>query len=151
MDPTSVPDTARQAYSDHVVVDMGPPPGVAEEDCGTAEMLLGMTPTMPGFAGRDQMAFFKPSPQELDRLIAGGYLVMNQIGHVVQPFSLGVWGPEEPATFVEIGGQRMTQAQFDAARAPLLGEPPDVELTRTCGGCGTSWTAPVSTCPKCGS
>lgn len=66
--------------------------------CGTAEMLLGRNPAMPGFAGRDQLAFFKPSEADLAMLNAGGYLVMNQLGNVVQPFSLGVWPADEESS-----------------------------------------------------
>lgn len=95
MEPIAVPENAKQAYPNHVVVDMGPPPGVSDEDCGHAQMLLGRTQAMPGFGGRDQLAFFKPSPEELDALNAGGLLVMNQLGQVVQPFSLGVWPTED--------------------------------------------------------
>ncbi|HEU5032743.1 MAG TPA: hypothetical protein VFV01_48030 [Spirillospora sp.] len=121
MEIAPVPESAKLAHPSHRLVDMGRPDGVAEEDCGTAQMLLGATPALPGFAGRDQLAYFKPSQVELDWLNAGGYVVMNQIGSVVQPFSVSVWPGSEPLdSMVEIGGQRMTQAQFDAARAPLL-------------------------------
>lgn len=91
MNPTSVPESAKRHYPNHKVFPMGPPPGVSDDDCGTVEMLLGGGFTLPGFTGRDQRAFFKPSATDLAILNAGGYLVMNQIGQVVQPFSLGTW------------------------------------------------------------
>ena len=97
MEPTKVPESAKRAYPNHGLIDMGPPRGVSDDVCGTAEMLLGRTPTMPGFGGRDQLAFFKPSRDELFELNAGGYLVMNQLGNVVQPFSLGVWPADSEA------------------------------------------------------
>lgn len=91
MNPTTVPESAKAAHPDHRTVSMGPPRGVSDDDCGTAEMLIGSRPAMPGFEGRDQFAFFKPTEADLAVLNAGGYLVMNQLGTVVQPFSLGVW------------------------------------------------------------
>ena len=91
MNPSPVPANALAAHPDHRLVNMGPPSGVASDDCGTAQMLLGQAPVLPGFEGRDQLAFFRPSEHDLAVLNAGGYLVINQIGVVVQPFSLGVW------------------------------------------------------------
>lgn len=91
MNPTPVPDSAKRAYDGYKIVDMGPPPGVADEDCGHAEMILGDVPAMPGFPGRDQLVFFKPSPEELEALNNGAYLMLNQLGSVVQPFSLSIW------------------------------------------------------------
>ena len=95
MNPIRVPESAKSAHPTHVLIDMGPPSGVSDDDCGTAQMLLGTKPAMPGFAGRDQLAFFKPSEADLALLNAGGYLVMNQLGTIVQPFSLGVWPAEK--------------------------------------------------------
>lgn len=86
--PIEVPEFARREHPDHVVVSMGPPPGVADEDCGAAQMLLGRQPVMPGFGGRDQLAYFRPTPEELEVLNRGGYLELNQLGSVVQPFAL---------------------------------------------------------------
>lgn len=92
MNPTPIPANAlASAFPTHQAVRMGPPAGVSDDDCGTVEMLIGQNPSMPGFAGHDQIAYFKPTEDELAILNAGGYLVMNQLGTVVQPFSLGVW------------------------------------------------------------
>lgn len=90
MRPTSVPRSAMLDHPTYAVVDMGPPPGVADEDCGTAQMLLGDRPAMPGFGGRDQLAYFKPTPEELEALNNGAVLELNQLGQVVQPFALNV-------------------------------------------------------------
>lgn len=88
--PIPVPEFAQREHPEHQVVDMGPPPGVGDDDCGHAEMLLGRKPAMPGFAGRDQLAYFKPTPVELEVLNRGGCLELNQLGTVVQPFALNV-------------------------------------------------------------
>jgi hypothetical protein len=92
--PIPVPDEAKRARGDCQLVDMGRPRGVPEDECGSAEMLIGGR-LLTGFAGRAQYAYFKPSADELAQLNAGGFLEMCQIGTVVQPFSLVVW-PAEP-------------------------------------------------------
>lgn len=94
--PVPVPENAKRANPTHRVIDMGPPRGVADADCGTAQMLLGTEPAMPGFAGRDQLVYFKPSAHELAVLNAGGLIEMNQVGNVVQPFALNVWAADQP-------------------------------------------------------
>jgi hypothetical protein len=91
MNPVAVPENAKAAHPGHLLVSMGPPVGVSGEECGTAQMLIGNRPVMPGFGGHDQLAFFRPTEHDLAVLNAGGLLVMNQIGFTVQPFSLGVW------------------------------------------------------------
>lgn len=90
MNPIPVPDEAKTARSDCRLVDMGRPRGVPEEECGSAEMLIGGRP-LTGFPGRAQYAYFRPSAEELEQLNAGGFLEMLQIGTVVQPFGLAVW------------------------------------------------------------
>lgn len=96
MRPIAVPAQAQRFHPGHRVVDMGRPAGVPESECGSAEMLLGSHPVMTGFSGRDQFAYFKPSEAELKLLNEGGYLELNQIGTVVQPFSLQVWAADTP-------------------------------------------------------
>ena len=91
MKPIAVPKCAKAARPNHEVVTMGRPRGVSEEECGSAEMLLGYTHVMQGYNGRNQFAYFKPTEAELELLNAGGFLELNQIGQVVQPFSLAVW------------------------------------------------------------
>lgn len=96
MNPIAVPDAVKAARPDGTIVSMGPPPGVSDADCGTAEMLLGPWPgPLPGFGGREQFAYYRPSTEEVAHLARGGFLEMCQIGSVVQPFSLAVWPPDE--------------------------------------------------------
>lgn len=92
MIPIPVPTNARAARPECRLVNMGPPPGVRGEDCGTAEMLIG-PPPIPGFPqGRANYVYYKPSAEEIEQLRAGGFIEMAQYGSVVQPFSLAVWG-----------------------------------------------------------
>jgi hypothetical protein len=95
MIPIPVPDEAKAERLDCRLVAMGPPRGVSDDDCGTVEMLIGGQP-LPGFTGRAQYAYYRPTPEELEQLLAGGFLELCQIGNVVQPFSLAVWPAPEP-------------------------------------------------------
>lgn len=95
MNPIPVPDEAKRGHPDCVLTRMGPPTGVANDDCGTLEMLIApMTRAgvdLPGYGGRSQYAYFRPSPAELEMLAGGGYIEFNQLGVHVQPFSAVVW------------------------------------------------------------
>lgn len=97
MQPIPVPAKAKRMRPEHQLVTMGRPAGVPAEECGDAEMLLSARSPLTNFGGRDQFAYFKPTQEELDLLNAGGYLELNQVGTIVQPFSLQVWAddPEE--------------------------------------------------------
>jgi hypothetical protein len=77
---------------------MGPPRGVSDDDCGTAQMLISpVEQQMPGFTGKRQYAYFRPSARELEQLNAGGFIEFCQYGSVVQPFSASVWAPNPDA------------------------------------------------------
>lgn len=92
MDPISVPDRAKAARPHCAVVAMGPPRGVSDDDCGTAEMLIAPPETAPTPGiGRGQYAYFRPSEADLAKLNAGGFIEFCQYGQVVQPFSAFVW------------------------------------------------------------
>lgn len=95
MNPIPIPAEARAGRPECREVDMGRPPGVSADDCGSAPMLIGGR-VLPGFSGRAQYAYFRPTPEELAQLNAGGFLEMCQIGTVVQPFSLVVWPVTQP-------------------------------------------------------
>jgi len=96
MIPTTVPEHIKAARPWCRVVNMGPPPGVSDADCGTAEMLISAAqdPEIPGFEGRANYVYFRPSVEELAQLAAGGVIEFAQYGHVVQPFSAAVWPSE---------------------------------------------------------
>lgn len=92
MEPVEIPTEARLARPDCTSVSMGPPPGVSDEDCGTAQMLVsGVAEQMPGFTARRFYAYYRPSEAELARLNEGGFIELGQYGNVVQPFSCAVW------------------------------------------------------------
>lgn len=90
MIPIQVPDEAKAERGGQCnVVDMRPPQGVSDTDCGTAQMLVGTRPE-PAFGTRANFAYFRPSAEELAVLAAGGYLELCLIGAAVQPFALNV-------------------------------------------------------------
>jgi len=90
MNPIAVPDSAKINRPWCQLVSMGPPPGVSDDDCGTAEMLIApIESALPG-VGRGQHAYFRPSADQARVLLAGGYLEFTQWGMVVQPFSAEV-------------------------------------------------------------
>lgn len=96
MEPIPAPDQAKVGRPDCKLIAMGPPRGVSDDDCGTAEMLISEVSTeMPGYPARRQYAYYRPSPAELEHLAAGGFIEFCQYGQVVQPFSATVWPPEE--------------------------------------------------------
>lgn len=91
MEPIPVPEAARAARPECKFVRMGPPPGVKNEDCGTAEMLISPPGRIPGYGGRANYVYYRPSDADIERLREGGFIEMAQYGSVVQPFSLTVW------------------------------------------------------------
>jgi hypothetical protein len=92
MDPIRVPDAAKAGRPDCKLISMGPPPGVSDDDCGTVEMLISPDAArIPGFAGRAQYAYYRPTPEEIEDLRNGGFIEFAQYGQVVQPFSATVW------------------------------------------------------------
>jgi len=77
---------------------MGPPPGVKDEDCGTVEMLIDENRAIPGFSGRSNRVYYRPSQYDLEALFKGGFIEFVQYGNVVQPFSAAIWPSETPNT-----------------------------------------------------
>lgn len=92
MNPIPAPEAAKAGRPDCQLVAMGPPRGVSDDDCGTAEMLIS-TPSeeMPGFVAKRQYAYYRPTEAELEHLQDGGFIEFCQYGTVVQPFSATVW------------------------------------------------------------
>lgn len=93
MIPIPIPDAAKAGRPYCQMVNMGPPRGVSDEDCGTVEMLIAPSSAggLPGFGGRPQYAYYRPTPEELQQLGNGGFIEFCQIGDTVQPFSAAVW------------------------------------------------------------
>ena len=91
MNPISVPPAAVAGRPECQLVNMGPPRGVSDDDCGTAQMLIQPHGHQPAGIGRGNYAYFRPTPAELEQLAAGGFIEIAQYGDVVQPFGAVVW------------------------------------------------------------
>lgn len=95
METIPVPESAKAGRPECVVVAMGPPRGVSDEDCGTAEMLVSPPgERLPGYPSRVNYAYYRPSAAEIEQLRNGGFIEFAQYGNVVQPFSATIWSGE---------------------------------------------------------
>lgn len=77
MNPIPVPEAMKTLYPDLEVYQVGPPPGMTEQECGTVEALAGQvqfdeTRLMPVYAD-----FWKPTEAELAMLNSGGLLELR--------------------------------------------------------------------------
>lgn len=94
MNPIPAPESAKAGRRDCSLVAMGPPRGVSDDECGTAEMLISpVLEDMTGYPARRQYAYYRPTEAELEQLRDGGFIEFCQYGMVVQPFSASVWPP----------------------------------------------------------
>lgn len=91
-----VPEDVRRLRTSTVVVNMGPPKGVSDDECGTIEVLI-ETNALNRPIGRGQYAYYRPTAEELEQLNAGGVIELGQYGQVFQPVSLRTWPPPAPA------------------------------------------------------
>ncbi|GAA3510168.1 hypothetical protein GCM10022234_00470 [Aeromicrobium panaciterrae] len=73
MTPGPIPDQIVQDNPDWRALHIGPPPGVSDEDCGTVEAFYGLVDGMPCLAD-----FWRPTPEQLAILNAGGFLELRQ-------------------------------------------------------------------------
>lgn len=80
------PDHALGAWPHASVIDIGPPAGVDDDECGHAYVLVNAAMMGRGLT-REHRAFFKPTVDDLERLNEGGYAVVTLIGAGIQPFA----------------------------------------------------------------
>lgn len=124
MIPIPVPDEAKAERGKECdVVDMRPPAGVSAVPQSSLEMLLSRAP-YPGFTGRGQFAYFRPTAEELIVLQNGGYLELCQIGRVVQPFALNVCPANHRLPNERTATDGVTE-QGEAGRDTAASEPRD--------------------------
>lgn len=102
MNPILIPTEVADYYSDAEKIVFGPPAGVADEECGTVE-ILSAPYTMGGAETRVHHAYFRPNAAELEALNAGALIEVSQVGDVLQPFAANI-------AFVEVGDQAETDA-----------------------------------------
>lgn len=99
-----VPDVAKKAHPWAQTVDVGPPPGVGDEECGTANSLV-----EPGRLGdyvtNEWRTFFKLSEEQLATLAAGGSICFVMTSGQMVPHRSEVWPGElttEPAVPIRV-------------------------------------------------
>lgn len=69
MRPTSVPQSAKEEQPQLRVINIGPPPSVSDQDCGTVEAQVGSYREVGVFDGAPVVrTYWKPSEEELDYL-----------------------------------------------------------------------------------
>jgi hypothetical protein len=98
MNPAEVPAAAEQARPECTKVQMGPPRGVSDQVCGTAEMLIQPPGHQPAGIGAGRYAYFQPTAEQLAVLNAGGFLELAQYGGGVVPFGLQVFTSDEDSS-----------------------------------------------------
>lgn len=92
MTPIPVPPEAAASRPNLRAISIGPPPGVSNEDCGTVEALVGVHGGYPVHAD-----YWRPTPEQLAALQAGGFLELMQYSPRMLMHSLTVWAasPDE--------------------------------------------------------
>lgn len=87
MDPIGIPPEAVLLNPGYKAVHIGPPPGISDADCGTPEVLVGETPE-----GYPVLAdYWRPTPEQLAVLNAGGFLELRQYSQRMVMHSLTVY------------------------------------------------------------
>jgi hypothetical protein len=89
MDFTPVPEIEKAARPWAKVIDIGPPPGIGDKDCGTANSLV-EPGTGPWEGATSRYTYFRPTDEELGILCEGGLVRFNQIGGYMVPHSARV-------------------------------------------------------------
>lgn len=103
MIPIPVPQRVKDARPWAKIVKMGPPQGVSDADCGTAEMQIDTdAQAIRGYAANSNYVYYKPDANELEYLRNGGVIEFCQVGNVVQPFSASIW-PADTDRSPEVG------------------------------------------------
>lgn len=90
-----IPDMAKKLRPEFIEVDMGSPPGL-ESVVSNVKMLIGRLHPPNDFA-QTNFAYYRPNEYELSLLNNGGYIEFGQMGEVVQPFILGIFGDGDDA------------------------------------------------------
>jgi len=85
-----VPEIVKQARPWAQVVDVGPPPSVTDDECGTANSLI-----EPGRLGpytvNEWRTFFQPSPEQIETLKNGGSIAFVMLSGQMIPHRAEVW------------------------------------------------------------
>jgi len=89
MNPSPVPQVAIDLYPNDNKQNIGPPPGVPVEECGFLPSLTGSESVGTG-AWPVIRSYWRPSDQELETLVEGGYIELSVYAVRMIPVALGV-------------------------------------------------------------
>lgn len=92
MEPVDIPDDARAYYPNSKEISVGPPKGIADEDCGTVKALCGNVNENGGaFDGAPAMrVYYKPNALELELLRMGKAIEFAFYSNVMPVHSVGI-------------------------------------------------------------
>jgi hypothetical protein len=89
MNPSEVPEFARERYPQARYTVIGKPPGYSDEEIGGLPALLdGSVPRFPAIR-----SYWRPSAEDLAALNDGAYLELEVIAHQMVPVALNVVVP----------------------------------------------------------
>lgn len=95
MIPIPVPDQAKAANPHHKLIQVGPPPGISDADCGTVESLVGEEKQATGHVFKVFCDYWRPNEAELEQLRNGGFIELSQYAPQMVMHSMTVWPPAE--------------------------------------------------------
>jgi hypothetical protein len=98
MDPIGIPPEAVRLNPTAKAVHIGPPPGISDAECGTPEVLVGLTEE--GYTTLSD--FWRPTPAQLATLRDGGFIELRQYSSQMVMHSLTVYRSDEPAGVREV-------------------------------------------------
>lgn len=91
MTPIGIPPEAVEANPGYKAMHIGPPLGISDQDCGTPEVLRGVTPE-----GYPVLAdYWRPTEHQLALLNAGGFIELRQYANQMVMHSMSVYAEEK--------------------------------------------------------
>lgn len=90
MRPATISHTLAALYPNAERLSIGPPQGVAEEDCGTIEALISKVEGGAFDGARNFRVFWKPSADDIERMLAGHEVEVQFICPMLIPHTVGV-------------------------------------------------------------
>lgn len=86
MTPIGIPPSAARANPNLRAKHVGPPPGIGDDECGTPEVLVGVSPEgYPVYAD-----YWRPTVEQLALLNGGGYIELRQYAQQMAMHSLTI-------------------------------------------------------------
>lgn len=90
MEPVAIPDQIVIDNPTFKALHIGPPKGMTDEECGTVEAFVGFVDGLPCIAD-----YWRPTPEQLEILNAGGFLELRQYSPQMIMHSLTVYADRD--------------------------------------------------------